>query len=145
MDSNNFYKITGVIYAKPTKTVQGVKDPSKSYDFSSIILEVKRDYKEKTYTELPEFELGKGVSLVDFEIGDKVEISFALAGKKVTETFHKTTAKAIYIKHADIQTNDLREIGGKSPQEIRREEKAEKELFTGDTGDDKDELSDLPF
>ena len=143
---NNKYAITGVIYEKPVRRVQGKKDTTQFYEFPSVILEVSRQYKDKTYTELPEFELGRGVSLDQFEIGDKVEIVFALAGKRLTDTFHKTTAKAIYIRHTDIERDDTKTVGGETITEARKRERAEKEVFIPPSPlKDDDEDDNLPF
>jgi len=141
MEKNNLYKINGTIYAKNVRTAQGKKDPTVTYEFLSIILEVKRQYKDKTYTELPEFELGNGVSIDDFSVGDNVEITFSLAGKKITDTWHKTTAKALYIKHAD--TNTLREVGGQTPSEMNKKEEVFVAPLPYSNGNDED--NDLPF
>jgi hypothetical protein len=116
---------------------------------------VKRQYKDKTYTELPEFELGNGVSIDDFSVGDNVEITFSLAGKKIlytpkdkegeevgeTCTWYKTTAKALYIKHADTTT--LREVGGQTPSEKYQKENVFVPPLPYSTGNEED--NDLPF
>ena len=141
MDKNNFYKINGVLYAKPIRTANGkvgTKNEGKIFEFPSIILEVRREYKGTEYIELPEFELGKGVNIEDFDIKDRIEITFSLAGKKISDTFHKTSAKALYIRHMDIQGNDTREVGGEF-------KKKREEVFIPPNIDKDEEESDLPF
>ena len=122
-DQNNFYPIEGVVYAKPVRVVEGkkgTKNEGKTFEFASIILEVKREYKDKSYVELPEFELGKGVNLDEYMVGDKVTVFFSLSGKKISDTWHKTIAKANYIKHADMY--DKKEVGGKVPSDYAKRE-----------------------
>lgn len=110
MNNGNIFQIQGVIYEKPVRLVKSKKD-GKEYEFKSIILEIRREYKDKIYTDLPEFNLGFGVDDSGFEVGDKVQISFSLAGKRVNKDWHKTEIKALYIKHPDIQNDDTKEIG----------------------------------
>jgi len=144
---NNLYKIRGVINALPVRTAEDKKGKNggKPYEFPSVILEVKRQYKDKEYIELPEFELGYGVSLADYATGDLVEITFSLSGKKISATWHKTVAKAIYIRHADIESAGTRTVGGDTWEERRQKEKAEKDLFVPPNPYDDEDDSDLPF
>jgi hypothetical protein len=148
VEKNNLYKIEGTIYEKPVRSITATKGKNigQTFEFPSVILEVKRSYKGTEYTELPQFELGKGVTITDFAIGDLVEITFALSGKKIGD-WHKTIAKAIYIRHADIQRDDTQTVGGESPSESRMREKAMKETFVAPDpyDDDPEGLSDLPF
>ena len=143
-DQNNFYPIEGVVYAKPVRVVEGkkgTKNEGKTFEFASIILEVKREYKDKSYVELPEFDLGKGVNLDEYMVGDKVTVFFSLAGKKISDTFHKTSARAAYIKHADIF--DKKEVGGKVPSDYAKRETV---FVPPSPMDDEDEGNDpLPF
>jgi hypothetical protein len=146
----NLYPIIGTIYALPVRTVAGkvgTKNEGKTYEFKSIILEVKRNYKGKDYVELPEYELGFGVSIDDYAVGDYVQITFSCTGKAISESWHKTVLKAIFIKFADRDSKE-QTVGGKSAREIRREEKAEKEVFVGAANpleEEDDDFKDLPF
>lgn len=106
----NFFKVEGTIYAKPSRKITSKKD-GKEYEFKSIILELKREHKGKTFIDLPEFHLGFGVEDSGFDVGDFVQISFSLAGKEINPTFHKTELKALYISHPAL-SNDTRDIGG---------------------------------
>jgi hypothetical protein len=107
----NFFQIEGTIFGKPSRKITSKKD-GKEYEFKAIILELKREYKGKTYYDFPEFQLGYGVADDGFAVGDYVQISFSLVGKKVNDNFHKTELKAIYIKHPDMNYNDTRDVGG---------------------------------
>jgi hypothetical protein len=140
MANNNLYKIEGVIYSKPVRTAPDKKGKNGGvpYEFPSIILEVKREYREKTYTTLPEFELGRGVNTEDFSVGDKVEITFALEGKKISDTFHKTTPKAIYLRHTEVDYNDSKDVD-------RQETKRETVFVPPAPDSESEEESDLPF
>jgi len=140
--AQNVFKISGVIYAKPVRVVdgkEGTKNEGKTFEFPSIILEVKREYNGKTYTDLPEFELARGVNIDDFAVSDNIEITFAVGGKKVSETWHKTELRALYIKHNDTQYNDGIEV---TPEAGRGKE----DVFVPPNPYDKnDNLDDLPF
>ena len=136
----NFFKTEGVIYAKPSRVVKSKKD-GKEYEFKSVILELKREHKGKTYRELPEFQLGFGVGIEDFAIGDKVFINFSLAGKEISDTFHKTELRALYIGHADLQVgSDMRDVGGEDPF---KKKKQQVDMAIGQ--DEIEEENDLPF
>lgn len=95
----------GTIFDKNTRTVQGRKDPSQTYNFSSFKLEMKSRYNDKEFTEIPEFQCGKGVNIDDYEIGDYISVRFVLKGKKISDTFYKTELSAIYLKHADLSSS----------------------------------------
>lgn len=140
--NQNFFKIEGTIYSKPSRVVTSKKD-GKEYEFKSIILELKREHKGKTYIELPEFHLGYGVTNDGFDVGDYVQICYSLSGKEISASFHKTELKALYIKHPDLQAgDDTRDIGGEpwKPPKVNKE--AEPLPFD----DDEDNGNDpLPF
>lgn len=143
----NMYPITGVIYDKKVREVPDTKNKNNGepYRFHSLILEVKRVHKEKTYITFPEFEAGYGVSFDDWDIGDKVVITFSLDGKKIGD-WHKTAVKAHYIKHADIVGSTDKDVSGLSPKQRLAKEKAEKDVFVGaEPLGDEDDVSDLPF
>jgi len=162
--ADNIFKTSGIIYEKPVRIAFGKKkcekcngtgkitnnenketcpickgkkkidDPTKEYKFPSIILEMKKTYKDKEYTDLPEFELGRGVNIDDFKVGDSIDITFALSGKKISDTFHKTALKALYIKHSDLNYG----VDVDTPQEQREN------TFTPPNPYDKED-DDLPF
>jgi len=115
------FQIEGTIYAKPSRKFTSKRD-GKEYEFKSIILEVKREHKGKTYIELPEFQLGYGVVDDGFDVGDYVQITFSLAGKKISDDFHKTEVKALYVKHPDLQTeNDTTDVSGENSWKKKKE------------------------
>jgi hypothetical protein len=138
---NNIFTVQGTIFAKPTKTYLSKKD-SKEYEFKSIILEVKRSFNGKEYIDLPEFQLGYGVIDDGFDVGDFVQISFSLVGKKISDTFHKTELKALYVKHPDIQGNDIKDVAGEPSW---KKDKKKDVFMPPDPADDKIEDDDLPF
>ena len=139
MASENIFKIQGVIYEKPVRVVTSKKD-GKDYEFRSIILEVRRQYKDTTYTELPEFQLARNVDDSNFAVGDTVEVSFSLSGKKF-KTFHKTEVKALYLRHPDRQYNDTKAVGF-DPKSANKKE----EVFVAPDPYEKDDEDDqLPF
>ena len=138
-NNTNFFKIEGTIYGKPSRIVKSKKD-GKEYEFKSIILELKREHKGKTYIELPEFNLGFGVTDDGFDVGDYVQVTFSLSGKEISPTFHKTELKALYIKHPDLDSGTI-DVGGEPyrPPKVSKIPDAPDPLFE-DTDD-----SDLPF
>jgi hypothetical protein len=142
--SNNVYKVEGIIFGKPVRTAdgkKGTKNEGKTFEFPSIILEIRRTHKGTDYSELPEFELGWGVHIDDFAVRDKVEITFALAGKKISDTFHKTSLKALYIKHSDIQGDDTKDVNG----EPKWKKESKDDIFIPPNPYNDDEDGDLPF
>ena len=115
-ENKNYYKVDGVVYAKPVQSGTS-KKTGKPYSIPSIILEIKTRYKDKEYTTLPEFMLGNGVSVEGYEIGDMVTISFALDGKKIGD-WHKTSARATYIKFADLDADRNTHTGKVKTDEV---------------------------
>ena len=142
-NNTNIFKIEGIIYGKPSRKVTSKKD-GKEYEFKSIILELKREHKGKTYTELPEFNLGYGVTDDGFDVGDYVQVTFSLSGKEISPTFHKTELKALYIKHPDLDSGTI-DVGGEpyKPPKAKKvnEFPAPDPIFDDDSDDD----TALPF
>jgi len=135
--ADNIFKTSGIIYAKPVRRAdgkKGTKNEGKVFEFPSIILEMKKTYKDKEYTDLPEFELGRGVNIDDFKVGDTIDITFALSGKKISDTFHKTALRALYIKYSELNYG----VDVDAPQEQREN------TFTPPNPYDKED-DDLPF
>jgi hypothetical protein len=110
-NDKNFFDINGVLYAKDTRKIPNKKEPDKpDWEFRSIILEIKTVSGSKTYTELPQFQLGNGVSFDEYSIGDFINVRFAISGKIISPTFHKTELRATFIKFADIQTKEDKKV-----------------------------------
>lgn len=110
--NQNIFKVEGTVFSKPIRRITSKKD-DKEYEFKSIILELKREHKGKSYIDLPEFQLGLGVVDSGFEVGDYVQLTFSLVGKKINENWYKTELKALYIKHPDLDGgNDTRDLSG---------------------------------
>lgn len=114
-DIKNYFSIDGTLYAKNTRTVTGKKDPSQTYEFKSIILEVKNIKKvktndgkfiEKTFSELPEFDLGYGVDDSQYEVGDAITVKFSVEGREYKggdgQKRIMTKLKAVFLKFTDI-------------------------------------------
>jgi len=123
---NNLTDIEGVIFDKPVKKVIGKKgdNKGKEMDIPSLVLEIRGNGNGKEYVELVEFTIGnRSIPLDDFMIGDRVVITYALAGIRWKDGYINKV-KAIYIKHADIQGNDTRDLRAQKPAK-------EQEVFTG--------------
>ena len=150
-EQNNFYPIDGVVYAKPDykrNGKKGTKNEGKVFEFHTIVLEVKREYKETVKTELIEFELGNGANVEEFSVTDKITVWFSLAGQylkwKDKEGENKegyiNKIKAAYIKHSDMF--DKKEVGGKVPSDFAKRET----IFVPPSPmDDDAPEDDLPF
>lgn len=140
-NQKNIFTIQGIIYSKPSRLVKSKKD-DKEYEFKSIILELKREHGGKTYIDLPEFQLGFGVADDGFDVGDFVQVTFSLVGKKVSDVWHKTELKALYIKHPDIVGNDTRDVAGVP---LAKQKKKEEVFVAPDPADDDLDMQNLPF
>ena len=140
-ERNNLYAVTGIVYDKPVKKVLAKKGPNagEEVEIPSIVLEVRGNGNGKEYVELVEFSIGnRSISLDDFYIKDPVEITFALGGIKGTNGYF-TKAKAIYIKHTDINGNDTRDLRAEKPG------KKKDDVFVGAVPDVTEEDDNLPF
>jgi hypothetical protein len=116
---NNFV-IDGTLYKKDVRKIPNKKEPDKpDWEFRSIILEITTHSGSKTFTDLPEFQLGNGVGYDEFEIGDFISVRFSLGGKKISDTWHKTELRCSFIKHADIQANEGIPAGRKEFKPIK--------------------------
>lgn len=136
-ENKNFFKVDGVVYAKPVQS--GVsKKTGKDYSIPSLILEIKSNYQGKTFSELPEFNLSKGVNIDAYNVGDLVTVSFSLTGKKFGD-WHKTMPKAIFVKHADLDANRDNNMG-----KVTTQPETEK-VFTGANPEDDFDGDELPF
>jgi hypothetical protein len=140
-ERNNLYDITGVIYEKPVKKVLAKKGPNagKEVEIPSIVLEVRGNGNGKDYVELVEFSIGnRSLDLEDFYIKDPVKITFALAGIKGTSGYF-TKAKAIYIKHTDVNYNDTTDLRAEKPG------KKKDDVFVPPNPNDDPDDDGLPF
>jgi hypothetical protein len=148
-NDKNTFDITGTLYAKDNKIVPNTKDTTKPpWEFRSIILEMKTYSGEKVYTDLPQFQLGNGVGYDEFEIGDFINVRFSLSGKKISDTWHKTELRATFIKHADLQSNDIKSKIAMNTETNRKPVKVDDHIPVPEEreiGDTDDGLNDLPF
>jgi hypothetical protein len=139
---NNLSDIEGVIFSKPTREFEYKKGPKKGEKGLSlyIVLEIRGTGNGKDYIDFHKFEVvNPSVPLDDFQIKDPVVITYSLGGFEWNDDIINKT-KAVYIKHADIQGNDTRDLRAQRP---KREE-----VFTGAVpeAEDDDEGNDkLPF
>jgi hypothetical protein len=135
MAEENSFSIKGVLFEKISRIVPNKKKPDDPpYEFYSIKLEIKTRAGDRIWTELPEFNLNRGVGFDDFEEGDYVEVWFALAGKKISDTWHKTSLTCNLLRHADIDAS------GRRPQSNKHSSSKEVEEFPVSFEED-----DLPF
>ena len=145
MKKNQLHSIEGVIFAIPQRTQTGKKDPSKTYIFTSVILEVDTGYLPKP-KELPEFHIRKrDFSIDNFAVGDPVEITFAMTGGELPTKdggkWHKTEAVLVSIKHLERDYNDTKTVDY-SYRKPKQEEVVMPDIFPAE---DKDNENDLPF
>jgi hypothetical protein len=146
---NNQTTITGVIYAKPTRTGKAGTQYADTI-YTSIILETDNPMSSKKT--FPEFELGGKATPDDYAIGDPIEITYCLTGAEwkyekdgKQESKFFTRAKAIYIKHLDTEIK--RETGNDTAFDKRQQAKREAEVWSppNPLTDDKEDDGDLPF
>lgn len=140
---NNLPDVEGVIYDKPIKKVIAKKgdNKGKEVEIPSIVLEIRGNGNGKEYVELVEFNIGnRSIPLDDYAVNDKVIITYALAGIKWKDGYINKI-KAIYIKHADVDYNDTRDLRAQKPAKVQDT------VFTGATPDDEDDSNNdsLPF
>ena len=101
----NLPTLKGTLYAKETRKVPNKKSPTEpDYEFLSIKVECKVLIGGRTITTIPELGLDRGVNMDGFSVGDQIEVDYYLFGKKVSDSWYKTEAKAVYIKFSDITT-----------------------------------------
>lgn len=139
---NNLSDIEGVIFSKPTREFTYKKGPKKGEKGESryIILEIRGTGNGKDYIDFHKFEVvNPSVPLDDFQVKDRVVITYSLGGFEWQgDIINKT--KAVYIKHADIQGNDTRDLRAQRPKQ---------ETFTGAVPgadeEEEDNNDNLPF
>ena len=141
----------GTIYAKNVRKVVGKKDPTKEYEFRTIVLEVKttkevkRDDKIQyiSKTNLLEFDIASWIDIEDYSVGDYIDIRFIIEGveynKKDGEKGYMNKLKTTYIKYADIDSGDGKKASSKYTPPTQREE-----VFVVPDPEDVDQ-GDLPF
>jgi len=149
---DNSFNITGVLFAKPVRIVPNTKEPDKPpYEFKSIILEITIPYTYKaedgkegyhTKSTFPEFSIPKNMPIDSFDIGDFIDVRFSIDGKKVNDSWHKTSLLCNYIKFADLDSDRPTHKGKVTVTPSDPEDLSSKEpvLFS-----DKKDYDDLPF
>lgn len=136
---NPFPELEGIIYAKPVKKVMGKKgeNKGKELEIPSLVLEFTQGNSQKS--QLLSFNIARSVPIDDFCVKDPVIVTFAMESIPWKDDYI-TKARAIYIKHADVDYNDTTNV---NPKEFR---KPKEEVFTGASpNDEPEEESDLPF
>ena len=146
----------GTLYAKDKRVVQGKKDPTKTYEFWSYILEkskVKRwmvegKDKQATVTDYLKFSLPMGFDPESFFLGDYIKVIWEYQGKKfpkkdpsgnpTADFWYISDAKAVKIEFAQMEDGS---IVNDSRAYIRKED-----VFVPPTeADDDNEDDSLPF
>ncbi len=151
MTKEKSFNIDGTVYAKNVRTVNGKKNPTKTYEFKSIILEVKSSKEIEreggkqyvTKTTLLEFDIAPWVDIEPYSVTDFVDIRFIIEGnefirKDGTKAFINKL-KATYIKYADIESEGERPAKANEPNNYK-----ETVFITPDPGAD-DDNDNLPF
>jgi len=131
MNNENKFKVRGVIYSKHMETVQGVKDPTQSYQKLHLTLEVrekgykKRGEKDSYVTTINLIKLecfAPRFDVSNFYRLDPVEISFYIEGKEFDK---KDGTKGLFnknvitdIMHVDIDVKKDNKISVTSMSDI---------------------------
>lgn len=135
--TNAFPALKGIIHSLPIKKVMGKKgeNKGKEIEIPSIVLEF--TYKNAHKSQLASFQIARNVPIADFKIGDLVIITYTIESIEWKDDYI-TRTRAIYMKHADVDYNDTRDL---RPQRPRKEE-----VFVAPSPNDEPEENDnLPF
>jgi len=110
---NNFFTITGVLHSKGELLSFDTKSGSQ-FHVRRFILEIVSTYKEKTFTETPEFALlGDAADTIDsIAVGSEISVTFSLTGKTIKgkegkNDWHKTECKAVFVKTLGVPSIDV--------------------------------------
>lgn len=117
-ERNNLYPIEGVVFTKLTQEFTYKKGTKKGQQGESryIVLEIRGNGNGKDYIDFHKFKVvNPSVPLDDFDKGNRVIITFALGGNEWKDGFINET-KAVYIRHADIQGDDTRDLRQQTPK-----------------------------
>ena len=139
-DTNKFPEVKGIIHSKPVKKdvlIKNGPNKGKTCDIPSLVLEVK--YNGSDRSNLTCFNIARGVALGDFEIGDTVLITYVPESIPWKDDYI-TKTKAIYIKHADVEYNDTRDLRPQRP--VKEKETV---FVAPNPNAEPEEESDLPF
>jgi hypothetical protein len=152
----NLSTIKGTLYSKDTRNVPNKKSPTEpDYQFLSIKVEYNLNFGGKDRTLIAEMQLDRGVSFEGFSVGDSVAVDYYLFGKKISDTWFKTEAKAVHIAFCDrdssydnhkgkIKIDSMSDINTIAEPRKETNEHREK-VFVPPSPNDEDDLSDLPF
>jgi len=112
-ENKNFFKVDGIVYAKPVKEVTSKK--SEKFIIPTVVLEFKSSWEDKDgnnhdNSDLVEFNVSKNVaSILDsYSIKDHITIGFRLAGKEFKSKngiMYLNKPFCYAINHADLDSN----------------------------------------
>ena len=154
--TENLFTLKGTLYAKETRRVQNKKKPDEP-DWEFMSIKVETQVHGRTATQIPELHLDKGLNFDMFSVGDQIEVDFYLTGKKISDTWFKTEARASYIKFSDIvsppklkQTTEKIHVSSMSNPDTIGDPPKKDNVFLGakpqrPQDDDDDDSKDLPF
>jgi len=141
MNKNKFPEVSGVIYAKPVKkNVEIKKGPNKGQfvDIPSLVLDFSYNGSDKS--QLLSFNIARNIPIDEFEVQDRVVVTYATESIPWKDDYI-TKARAIYIKHADVDYNDTKDLRPQRPTTKKDD------VFVPPSPNEKeeDDQSDLPF
>lgn len=134
---NAYPALRGIIHSLPIKKVMGKRgeNKGKEIEIPSIVLEF--TYKNAQKSQLAAFQIARNISISDFGVGDSVIITYVIESIKWKDDYI-TRSRVIYMKHADVDYNDTRDL---RPQRPKKEE-----VFVAPSPNDEPEENDnLPF
>lgn len=134
---NAYPALRGIIHSLPIKKVMGKRgeNKGKEIEIPSIVLEF--TYRNAQKSQLVAFQIARNISISDFGVGDSVIITYVIESIKWKDDYI-TRSRAIYMKHADVDYNDTRDL---RPQRPKKEE-----VFVAPSPNDEPEENDnLPF
>ena len=103
----NKFTLKGVLNEIVTRNVPNKKKPEEpDYVFNSIKLETITNINGREVRTIPELHLDRDANIEGFHEGDPIEVDIYLIGKKVSDNWYKTEARACFLKHSDGQRQE---------------------------------------
>ena len=115
MAENNYPEVKGIIHSKPIKKVTGKKGATKGQEIEIPSIVIEFTYKNAQRSQLASFQIARSVPIDEFSVGDTVELTYVIESVPWKEDYI-TRARAIYIKHADVNYNDTKDLRPQRPK-----------------------------
>jgi hypothetical protein len=121
MAENLFTEIDGIIHSKPAKTVIGKKGENKGKEIIIPSVVIEFTYKGSQKSQLLALQIARNVPIDDFSAGDHVIMTVAFESIPWKDDYI-TRARAIYIRHSDVDYNDTRDLRPQIPKKDKKDD-----------------------